>query len=146
MEKDSEQKEERDRVTAKWRQSPMSQRGSPVSFSKKLKKKRELRPQLVFHSFRFSEKYFYASFPRTRRTSLFYAHFFHIPVLSLENLPVLSAQIQRSAFTGVDVMHTTTTRETGRESYPMTENSKCGVGLTKEKILSCLSIMNYKCF
>lgn len=56
---------------------------------------------------------------------LFLAHFFHILVLFLV-LPALSTQIRRSAFAGVAAMHTTTIRETRRESYPMTENPQCG--------------------
>lgn len=56
---------------------------------------------------------------------LFLAHFFHIFLLFLV-LPALSTQIRRSAFAGVAAMHTTIARETRRESYPMTENPRCG--------------------
>lgn len=65
-------------------------------------------------------------FTRSSRggSPLFLAHFFHILVLFLV-LPALSTQIRRSAFAGVAAMHTTV-RETRRESYPMTENPRCG--------------------
>lgn len=118
-ERDSEKEGHREMAAI----SDVTERGSPVSLSKKRGTPVAARVSV----FGFPRNIFM----RARRgTSFSLARFFHILVLFL-GLFALSTQIRRIFGGGCDAHHIV--RETRRTSYPMTENSQCGGFWPEEK-------------